>query len=686
MDNYRYKNISAYTLSKCMTKKGQQTLEGNVTTTGGLFNGATATEMSYLSGTKRKVQDQIDELTESTGTTQQTYQPLGEYMTRGGQQALTSNVTATNDTYSFMGAKPSEITKLSGTTSNIQNQFATVQSNLNTKMTLGGIQNFTANITAANDTYTFLGSKPSEIAQLSGIYGNVQSLLDTKLSKGGQQALTENITAENDTYTFMGAKPSEIAHLEGVSDKIQTQLDTKMSKGGQQALTENITAENDTYTFMGAKPSEIAHLEGVSDKIQTQLDARMTKGGQQTLTSNMTAANDTYSFMGAKPSEIAKLSGVNNNIQSKLDSISNKADDAKTSASNAQGTADSAQSTANSAQTTANAANTLAGTANSAAIAANALAGTANAAAAAANTLASSANTTANNALPKSGGTLTGNLNGITPTQLGYLTSLSGNVQSNLNNKADTSQLNSYLPLTGGTLTSTLTANGGLICNNAAAPQVTITNPNAASISRLLFMNGSSTSGGYLGINTVNEVVLVNGDASGIGFSTNATRRLTIQSNGNVGIGTMVPNTALDVNGTFNVSGDTTLSGTLNGLNGNFSSLKVNNNDVLAPSIITYSWIATASTASTITLANLFGTSIPARGTFHYHIYPTIVSNNAATGIIVIENSLIAGALTTNSGAGITVTFTAYTSSFTASPSATWVAGRELNIRLMKLF
>ena len=38
-------------------------------------------------------------------------------------------------------------------------------------------------------------------------------------------------------------------------------------------------------------------------------------------------------------------------------------------------------------------------------------------------------------ALPKSGGTMTGNLNGITPTQLGYLTNISSDVQSQLNGK-----------------------------------------------------------------------------------------------------------------------------------------------------------------------------------------------------------------------------------------------------------
>jgi hypothetical protein len=45
------------------------------------------------------------------------------------------------------------------------------------------------------------------------------------------------------------------------------------------------------------------------------------------------------------------------------------------------------------------------------------------------------------------GGTMTGNLNGITPTKLGYLTSISSNVQD---------QLTARLPLAGGTMTGNL--------------------------------------------------------------------------------------------------------------------------------------------------------------------------------------------------------------------------------------
>ena len=63
-------------------------------------------------------------------------------------------------------------------------------------------------------------------------------------------------------------------------------------------------------------------------------------------------------------------------------------------------------------------------------------------------------NSNLSNYLPLVGGTLSGNLNGITPTQLTYLTSISSNVQSQFN--TINSNLSTYLPLVGGTLTGNL--------------------------------------------------------------------------------------------------------------------------------------------------------------------------------------------------------------------------------------
>ena len=43
---------------------------------------------------------------------------------------------------------------------------------------LTGIQTLTGNISASSDTYTFMGAKPSEIAYLSGITSSIQTQLN----------------------------------------------------------------------------------------------------------------------------------------------------------------------------------------------------------------------------------------------------------------------------------------------------------------------------------------------------------------------------------------------------------------------------------------------------------------------------------------------------------------------------
>ena len=53
----------------------------------------------------------------------------------------------------------------------------------------------------------------------------------------------------------------------------------------------------------------------------------------------------------------------------------------------------------------------------------------------------------------------------ITTTQLGYLSGVTSNIQTQLNGKAASSHSHSYLPLSGGTITGNLTVNNNLTCN-----------------------------------------------------------------------------------------------------------------------------------------------------------------------------------------------------------------------------
>ena len=80
-------------------------------------------------------------------------------------------------------AKPSEVAYLLGVSSSIQTQFNNKQAN-RLCMTLGDIQTLTSNITAAVDTFLFLGAKPSEVTYLAGASSNIQTQLNNKQASG----------------------------------------------------------------------------------------------------------------------------------------------------------------------------------------------------------------------------------------------------------------------------------------------------------------------------------------------------------------------------------------------------------------------------------------------------------------------------------------------------------------------
>ena len=56
-----------------------------------------------------------------------------------------------------------------------------------------------------------------------------------------EHILTGDITAHNDTYKFMGSKPSEVACLSGINSNIQTKLNNKLSSS---ALNGYLTSDS----------------------------------------------------------------------------------------------------------------------------------------------------------------------------------------------------------------------------------------------------------------------------------------------------------------------------------------------------------------------------------------------------------------------------------------------------------
>ena len=263
----------------------------------------------------------------------------------GNNQCLsTTDLLSINYGNVVTNLSAAELSSLDGITSNIQTQLNNKQAS-GDYMTRGGVQTLTSNVTAANDTYTFMGAKPSEISYLNGVSSNIQTQLDGKLNGGaniivpGSLRLTGNSTpllAPNSTYATLEfgygipGKESNAGKIGYgfISPNTSSFLDIlgAGTTGTNRAVRifDNLTVVREvsvgTLLTLGTNGISAGGTSYTAATLKAKLDKdTLTTGGVQTLVSNVTAANDTYSFMGAKPSEIARLSGVSTNIQTQLD-------------------------------------------------------------------------------------------------------------------------------------------------------------------------------------------------------------------------------------------------------------------------------------------------------------------------------------------------------------------------------
>lgn len=183
-----------------------------------------------------------------------------------GDVTPVADVDFTTDTYTFAGAKPSEISYLSGTSSNIQEQLDakqdvsdTLTAILDKNWTSDNLTNLTSWAEVTTDSYY------------------TKSAIDDKqyLSLTDPTALQELDTAVDNYLETAGyAKTTEISETYLSKTDASTEY---IATGKDSVLTSNITLsgedENQTpYTFCGAAPSEIGHLTGVTSAIQPQLD------------------------------------------------------------------------------------------------------------------------------------------------------------------------------------------------------------------------------------------------------------------------------------------------------------------------------------------------------------------------------------------------------------------------------
>ena len=147
---------------------------------------------------------------------------------------------------------------------NYNNIWSKVNHTMESKLTL--LDNLVANT---------INITPTELSYISGTTSNIQTQLNNKLNTtggtiSGNLTLTGNLIANSITIT-----PTELSYISGTTSSLQNQLNNKLNTtggtiSGNLTLTGNLIANSITIT-----PTELSYLSGVSSNIQTQLNNRV---------------------------------------------------------------------------------------------------------------------------------------------------------------------------------------------------------------------------------------------------------------------------------------------------------------------------------------------------------------------------------------------------------------------------
>lgn len=194
----------------------------------------------------------------------------------------------------------------------------------------------TSNLTAARAVATNSSGKlavssvtTGELGRLSGVTSNVQNQLDSKqatITGAATTIASSDLTASRALVSDSDGKvavsavtATELGYLDGVTSKVQTQLNKKQAtiSGAATTITSsNLTASRALISDSSGKvavsavtSTELGYLDGVTSNVQTQLDAKLESGDLSGLlltknhtTDSMTAAqNATTEFSYTVP-------------------------------------------------------------------------------------------------------------------------------------------------------------------------------------------------------------------------------------------------------------------------------------------------------------------------------------------------------------------------------------------------
>lgn len=377
------------------------------------------------------------------------------------------------------------------TTSNVE-AWVTLQNyatqtwvtNKNYLTTLPSTANFTS--LTVNNT-AVLTSLPST--------ANFTSLTISNNTVATQQWVTDKSYA---TATSLGDKTVNANFLTLKVNDVSVTPSSYMTLGGAQVLSSDVTSTS-TYKFLGALPSEIAYLSGVTSAIQTQLNNRVTTTSinNASLNADFTALKvsgnsviyyntDTNAMKAIHPTYSGRgffVSLANPNASS-IRFLSN---DSSTGSYQYDSTITSTSGT------TINNGGTLTYQAYSHSFGGSSGTG--------------GSVTISLGSLTISVGNLLLGTTTLTPTILGRLVTVSSDVQTQIDSKANTSSLSNYALLSGATFT------GGLNVSNGTTNNFTVDTSGNVTIKGTLTVTGNETEQADLSVTgkiTINNPLSVN--------------------------------------------------------------------------------------------------------------------------------------------------------------------------------
>jgi hypothetical protein len=194
---------------------------------------------------------------------------------------------------------------------NYNNIWSKVPHTMESKLTL--LDNLVANT---------INITPTELSYISGTTSNIQTQLNNKLNTtggtiSGNLTLTGNLIANSTNIT-----PTELSYISGTTSSLQNQLNNKLNTtggtiSGNLTLTGNLIANTITIT-----PTQLSYVSGVTSNIQTQLNNKLgssggTVSGNVTINGNLSlpTASTTITFSDSSVQSTAYTTADDTKLQ-----------------------------------------------------------------------------------------------------------------------------------------------------------------------------------------------------------------------------------------------------------------------------------------------------------------------------------------------------------------------------------